>query len=127
MTDEAYPFPKPRGVTWNDIERSAAPFWRAHVTPASDDFFERVQRGAAMIEVLAGQSVPQLMVISKGMEEFAAKVGAAEIAAYLAEACRACRPIFGDIIHPVPEYKPAAGWVLGGGWPFERGPWYALD
>jgi hypothetical protein len=110
----------------DDFERSAIPFWRAELLPATSRplTFEDMQRADAVSPSI------QTMLVSRPMLEGAGRgIGWPDLDAHFEAIARgAAHTIFGNIALDVPQAVTAydAGlYALAGTWPFAAVEWSA--
>lgn len=115
------------GLTWNDVERSAAPMWRSYVTSTAGVLtLDMLQKFAdsAMQRVAS----PTIITTSVAVIEGAGRgLGWPDLDAHFEALARgAAHSIFGNIALDVRQAVTpmAAGkYVLGGEWPFRVVEW----
>lgn len=112
-------------MSWDEIHRTSDTFWRAGRVPASSEplTLEMLQRTWDELANVPPER-PTLLLMSHETWKAAGKWGQHQYAVHMAALCTASRPIFGDILSPVPDWRRAAEWMLGNGaWPVDRPTW----
>jgi hypothetical protein len=106
--------------TWDQVEPSSESFWRSGLSSTASRplTLEDMQRWAD--ELVLREPPPPILLWNSATRDVAGRLGQHEYAQHMAALCTASRPIFGDILSPVPDRIRAAHWIVGaGGWPVD--------